>query len=105
MSSRRSPHYDDALTVWQQERAPARWAQVMNARGVAYARRVRGEPAQNIETAIESFQAALTVRTRGGDLVGWVETTRNLANAYCLWQLGDRQQNIETAILPGVRHR
>ncbi|MCL1473559.1 CHAT domain-containing protein, partial [Argonema antarcticum] len=56
----------------------------------AYSDRIRGERADNLEKAIESYKKALTIRTREAFPQGYTETLFNLGNLYCTnqqWQL------------------
>jgi hypothetical protein len=48
----------------------------------AYCDRIRGDKAENIEMAIASYTAALTVYTRDAFPEQWAETQNNLATAY-----------------------
>ncbi|MEG3956958.1 hypothetical protein [Microcoleus sp. herbarium2] len=48
----------------------------------AYRKRIRGDKAENIELAIASFTAALTVYTREAFPKKWAQTQNNLATAY-----------------------
>ncbi|OUL19007.1 CHAT domain-containing protein, partial [Nostoc sp. 106C] len=63
-----------------------------------YSNRIKGDRADNIETAIAAYSAALTVYTREEFPVDWAVTQNNLANAYSNRIKGDRADNIETAI-------
>jgi CHAT domain-containing protein len=65
---------------------------------IAYTYRIRGEKAQNIEVAIASYTAALTVRTREACPENWAMTQHNLAIAYTYRIRGEKAQNIEVAI-------
>jgi CHAT domain-containing protein len=64
----------------------------------AYANRIRGERAENIEQAIAAYQEALQVRTRVAMPVDWATTMMNLAAAYSDRIRGERAENIEQAI-------
>jgi CHAT domain-containing protein len=60
--------------------------------------RIRGSRADNLERAIEAFEAALTVRTREAAPEEWAETQTNLANAYEERIRGSKADNLEAAI-------
>ena len=66
--------------------------------GKAYFDRIRGDKAENIETAIQHYSNALQVRTNEAYPVDWAETENNLGNAYFDRIRGDKAENIETAI-------
>ncbi|MEG3973157.1 tetratricopeptide repeat protein, partial [Microcoleus sp. herbarium8] len=66
--------------------------------GNAYSDRIRGEKAENIETAISAFQAALEVYTREAFPQDWAMIQNNLGNAYSHRIKGKKAENIETAI-------
>jgi CHAT domain-containing protein len=51
------------LTVYRREALPYNWAQAQRGLGNAYANRVRGKRADNLEAAIAYYEAALTVQT------------------------------------------
>lgn len=70
--------------------------------GNAYLHRVNGSRAENIELAIEAFQAALENLTREALPLEWAETQDNLGIAYVFRINGNRAQNIElaTCIVP-----
>ena len=67
-------------------------------RAAAYRTRIRGDRADNLETAIAGFDAALEVRTRTANPVDWAMTQMSRANAYAGRIRGDRADNLETAI-------
>ncbi len=56
----------------------------MNALGAAYVQRVRGDHADNVETAIPCLRSALNVRTPERGPMVFAEANRNIAHAYCL---------------------
>jgi CHAT domain-containing protein len=64
----------------------------------AYLYRINGSRADNLERAIEFYQAALTVRTFEDFPEDWAETQNNLANAYSNRINGSRADNLERAI-------
>jgi hypothetical protein len=53
-----------ALTVATREALPREWARTQGNLANAYRNRIRGDPADNLEKAIATFEAALTVFTR-----------------------------------------
>ncbi|WP_445249544.1 CHAT domain-containing protein [Microcoleus sp. OTE_8_concoct_300] len=75
-----------------------KWAGTQNNLAKAYSNRIRGEKAQNIEVAIASYTAALTVLTRDAFPEYWATTQNNLAIAYSDRITGEKAQNIEVAI-------
>ncbi|MEG5160410.1 tetratricopeptide repeat protein, partial [Microcoleus sp. AT3-A2] len=64
----------------------------------AYSDRINGSRADNLERAIEFFQAALTVRTFEDFPEQWATTQNNLAGAYYNRINGSRADNLERAI-------
>ncbi|MEH2222895.1 CHAT domain-containing protein, partial [Nostoc sp.] len=77
---------------------PVDWAMTQNNLGNAYRNRILGERAENIESAITAYAAALSVYTRSAFPVDWAMTQNNLGNAYRNRILGERAENIESAI-------
>ncbi|MEG4959220.1 MULTISPECIES: CHAT domain-containing protein [unclassified Microcoleus] len=75
-----------------------KWARTQNNLAVAYTYRIRGEKAQNIELAIASCTAALTVYTRDAFPEDWAMTQNNLAIAYSNRIREEKAENIELAI-------
>ena len=80
------------------EPGSAEFAQTQNNLAVAYSDRINGSRAENLERAIEFFQAALTVRTLEDFPEKWAMTQNNLAAAYSDRINGSRAQNLERAI-------
>src|ERR687885_243561 len=74
------------------------FAQTQNNLAVAYRNRINGSRAENLERAIEFFQAALTVRTLEDFPEKWAMTQNNLAVAYRDRINGSRAENLERAI-------
>jgi predicted enzyme related to lactoylglutathione lyase len=64
----------------------------------AYSNRINGSRADNLERAIEFYQAALTVYTLEDFPEDWAMTQNNLANAYSNRINGSRADNLERAI-------
>ena len=79
-------------------RTPQDWAAAHNALGIAYWQRIRGERADNQETAIAHFEAAQTVFSREAVPEQWAQLQNNLAVVYWSRIRGDRAQNVEEAI-------
>jgi tetratricopeptide (TPR) repeat protein len=74
------------------------WAATQNNLGNAYAERIRGERAENLEQAIFHYQQALEVYTRQAYPQQWAATQNNLATAYAERIRGERAENLEQAI-------
>jgi CHAT domain-containing protein/tetratricopeptide (TPR) repeat protein len=70
----------------------------MNNLATAYQNRIRGTRADNLEKAIEGYQAALQVITQKSMPVDWATTMNNLAIAYNTRIRGTRADNLEKAI-------
>ena len=77
---------------------PVEWAMTQNNLGSAYYERIKGERAENIESAITFYQQALKVRTPQDLPIDWAATQNNLGLAYCNRIKGKRAENIESAI-------
>ncbi|MBU0492293.1 MAG: CHAT domain-containing protein, partial [Chloroflexi bacterium] len=90
--------YQQALEVLTRAARPVEWATTMMNLATAYAARVRGERAENLEAAIGAYQQALEVRTRAARPVKWAQTMSNLAGAYAARIRGERAENVEAAI-------
>ncbi|MGK7921751.1 MAG: CHAT domain-containing protein [Trichodesmium sp.] len=75
-----------------------KWAQTQNNLAIAYSDRIKGESADNLETAIACYKAALRVRTESAYPQQWATTQNNLAIAYSYRIKGESADNIETAI-------
>jgi len=74
------------------------WAQTTTNLGTAYAQRIRGERAENLEEAIACYRGALEVMTRQAMPVDWAQTTMNLGIAYSDRIRGQRAENLREAI-------
>ena len=74
------------------------FAQTKNNLAIAYSDRINGSRAENLERAIEFFEAALTVYTLKDFPEKWAMTQYNLAIAYSDRINGSRAQNLERAI-------
>ncbi|MCC3594323.1 tetratricopeptide repeat protein [Microcoleus sp. PH2017_28_MFU_U_A] len=72
--------------------------QVQNNLGLAYSDRIKFDRGENIERAIECYQAALQVLTRDALPQKWAMTQNNLGLAYSDRIKFDRGDNIERAI-------
>jgi tetratricopeptide (TPR) repeat protein len=88
--------YQQAISEWRM--ANGEWAALQVWLGLAYADRLRGERGENLERAIECYQAALEVRTRAAFPQDWAMTQNNLGNAYRNRIRGERGENLERAI-------
>src|SRR4028119_276656 len=74
------------------------FALAQNNLAAAYSKRINSSRAQNLERAIEFYQAALTVRTLEDFPEKWATTQNNLAVAYSNRINGSRAENLERAI-------
>jgi hypothetical protein len=63
-------HSEQALTVYNAETFPAKWAEIESILAMAYFIRVNGEQAENLERAIHHSEQALRVFTREAFPVG-----------------------------------
>jgi len=100
---KRANNLEIAITGYQivlNNRGPGseNWATTQHNLANAYTYRIRGETAENIELAIASFTAALTVYTRDAFPEKWATTQNNLAIAYTYRIRGEKAENIEVAI-------
>ena len=77
---------------------PVDWATTQNNLGIAYADRIRGDRAANLEQAIECYKQALEVRTWQDLPVDWATTQNNQGIAYADRIRGDRAENLEQTI-------
>jgi len=73
-------------------------AQTQNNLANAYSNRINGSRAENLERAIEFYEAALTVYTLEDFPEKWAITQNNLAIAYSYRINGSRAENLERAI-------
>ncbi|MEG5196874.1 MULTISPECIES: tetratricopeptide repeat protein, partial [unclassified Microcoleus] len=99
----RSKNIEIAITGYQivlnnREPGSEKYAQTQNNLAVTYSDRINGSRADNLEKAIEFYQAALTVRTLEDFPEKWAETQNNLAAAYSDRINGSRADNLEKAI-------
>src|SRR4028118_261642 len=74
------------------------FAQTQNILAAAFRNKINGSRAQNLERAIEFYQAALTVYTLEDFPEDWAMTQNNLAVAYSHRINGSRAENLERAI-------
>ncbi|NEQ41251.1 MAG: CHAT domain-containing protein, partial [Okeania sp. SIO3I5] len=74
------------------------WAMAQHNLGFAYRERIRGDKAENIESAIAAYQQALLVRTQTDFPIDWAATQNILGIAYWDRIRGDKAENIESAI-------
>ena len=87
--------YQILLSNW--EPGSKNWAMTQNNLAVDYTYRIRGEKAENMELAIASYTAALSVLTRDAFPEKWALTQNNLGVAYNDRIRGEKAQNIELA--------
>ncbi|MEG4627932.1 CHAT domain-containing protein [Microcoleus sp. w1-18aA5] len=100
---KRANNIEIAITGYQivlknSEPGSENWAATQNNLATAYAKRIRGEKAQNIEQAMASYNKALSVYTRDAFPQDWAMTQNNLGEAYYSRIRGEKAQNIEVAI-------
>jgi CHAT domain-containing protein/tetratricopeptide (TPR) repeat protein len=91
-------HYQLAL----QTRTPARpveWAETLHDLANACLERRTGDPAENIEQALQHLEQVLSVRTRERYPVEWAKTQMALGNVYFRRLTGGRAENIEQALV------
>jgi tetratricopeptide (TPR) repeat protein len=74
------------------------WASVQSNLASAYSARLRGNHAQNLESAHVAFENALTIYTSEAYPLLWAQTQNNLSVVYMEQELGERAENIENAI-------
>ncbi|XZN93094.1 MAG: CHAT domain-containing protein [Microcoleus sp.] len=99
----RANNLEIAITGYQivlnnREPGSEKFAQTQNNLAIAYRNRIKGEKAENIEVAIASYTAALTIYTPEAFPEKWATTQNNLAAAYSDRIRGDKAENIELAI-------
>ncbi|MEG4519207.1 CHAT domain-containing protein [Microcoleus sp. AT9_A5] len=75
-----------------------KYAQTQNNLAIAYSDRINGSRADNLERALEFYQAALTVYKLEDFPEKWAMTQNNLAVAYLYRINGSRADNLERAI-------
>jgi len=90
--------YSKALESLRREKEPYLWAQCHYMLGEAYARRSRGDSADNTETAINHLAEALTVYSLDDGRELWGETHHLLGTAYTERVVGDQKGNRRLAI-------
>jgi len=85
--------YDDPDTY------PVKWAGLQHNLGVIYSDRRKENPANNIESAINYLEQALTVRTKEKFSYDWADTSKNLGGIYNQRKRGDKQANLRKGIV------
>ena len=100
---KRANNLEIAITGYQivvnnREPGSENWASTQNNLAIVYTYRIRGEKAENIEVAIASYTAALTVLTLDAFPEYGARAQNNLAVAYTYRIRGEKAQNIEVAI-------
>jgi CHAT domain-containing protein len=88
---------EEALRWYQQDHYPLQWARVQAHLGWAYAERVGGDRAENIERAIDAYQLALQVITAQRFPDRWALLQRLLAAAFVERLYGDPAENAKRA--------
>lgn len=86
------------MEIQTRETDPRGWAQTRTALGNAYADRLRGDNAENLEIAIACFEDVLQIRTPNSDPHGRAATLVNLGITYRQRLRGERAENIESSI-------
>ncbi|MEZ2317581.1 MAG: tetratricopeptide repeat protein, partial [Microcoleus sp.] len=86
------------IVLNNREPGSEKFAQTQNNLANAYTYRIRGEKAENIELAIKSYTAALTIYKPDAFPEDWAMTQNNLAIAYSDRIRGEKAENIEQAI-------
>ncbi|NEP88996.1 MAG: tetratricopeptide repeat protein [Okeania sp. SIO2C2] len=86
------------MRVFTESNYPQDWAKTQNNLGSAYRQRIKGNTAENIESAIAYYQAALRVFTESNYLQDWAMIQGNLGSAYSDRIKGKKADNIESAI-------
>src|SRR5262249_6341895 len=77
---------------------PDGWARSQSNLGKAYFKRINGDRADNIEHAIASYEAALTLWTRDAYPVERAEGQTDLGEALIQRQRGERKENLDRAV-------
>jgi CHAT domain-containing protein len=92
--------YEVIATIFTREALPQKWATLQNQLGNAYLKRIRGGRAENLETAITYFKAALDVYKHEDKNFReqWATIQNNLGEAYRNRIRGEKPKNLETAI-------
>ncbi|NJO64613.1 MAG: CHAT domain-containing protein [Richelia sp. RM2_1_2] len=86
------------MQVYTQQAFPKKWATTQNNLANAYGDRIKGDKAENIELAIQSYEVALQVRTQEAFPQDWAQTQHNLAVTYRSRIKGDKTENFEKTI-------
>ena len=99
----RTNNIEIAITGYQivlnnREPGSEKYAGTQNNLATAYSNRINGSRAENLESAIGVFDAALKVRTFQDFPEKWALTNNNLAAAYSNRIKGSRPENLERAI-------
>ena len=90
--------YQQSLEIARNLKDRLREAAALGRLGDIYQQYRQGDRASNLERAIASYTAALTVYTRDAFPEKWAMTQNNLANAYTYRIRGEKAENIEMAI-------
>ncbi|MEG3847653.1 tetratricopeptide repeat protein [Microcoleus sp. herbarium19] len=90
--------YQQSLEIARNLKDRLREAAAWGSLGNLYQQYPQGDRANNLERAIASYTAALSVYTRDTFPEDWAATQNNLANAYSNRIRGERADNLEKAI-------
>lgn len=89
--------HDEAMEILCEDDGDA-WAEVLTNASIAHAERLAGDPAQNLERAIELAETALAGIDRTTEPDSWRFAARNLAQFLADRRQGDPSENMERAI-------
>ncbi|MFM6201086.1 MAG: tetratricopeptide repeat protein, partial [Dolichospermum sp.] len=82
------------------------WAMTQNNLAIAYSDRIRGDKAENLETAIASYHNALKIWTKENDPLKCLLAARNLANLHYdqkQWQSATEAYNTAVEAVENAR--
>lgn len=88
----------EAATTYLKPEDGTYWSQAMNLLSLAYFDNVNGNPADNIENAIKTAEAALSAIDPLHDRGVWIEIGHNLAGYHESRIYGDRRENKQKAL-------
>jgi tetratricopeptide (TPR) repeat protein len=87
-----------ALGFTSREKNPTLWGSLHGMLGNSLRKNPKGDRAENIERAIESFRQAAQVLSKEMEPVLWAFNTNNLAKTYLQRVRGNRKENLEHAV-------
>lgn len=90
--------YQDALTVLTAKGEADQFGHAHHYLGDAYVLHGGGDPAENIESAIEHYEKALGMRRPGAEPIPWATTMAHLGEAFNQRLQGDRTVNLDRAV-------